>query len=75
MNYVDHFIRLYRDMEDENTLSPIIQHGNVTFAYVKYRDLFSILTVDKIFIGEGDAASDARFSLIDQIFLDLRFFP
>ena len=43
MNYVDKFINLYRDLEEENKVVPVIKHGDVTFAYVKYRDLFSIL--------------------------------
>ncbi len=48
MNYVDHFITLYRDLEEENKMTPIIQHGNVTFAYVKHRDLFRILEQEAV---------------------------
>ncbi len=46
MNHVDRFIGLYRDLEEDNKVAPILQDGVVTFVHIKYRDLFRILATD-----------------------------
>ncbi|CAH1775706.1 unnamed protein product [Owenia fusiformis] len=47
MSVVDKFMTLVMEMEDEATLTPIIQHGNVTFCYIKYNNLYLLTTTKK----------------------------
>ena len=37
---IDKFMGLLMEKEEEGNVSPIIQHGNVTFAYIKYNNLY-----------------------------------
>lgn len=43
MNVIDQFYQQVRDKEDDNTVTPILQYGDITFVFIKYRDLYSIL--------------------------------
>jgi AP-1 complex subunit mu len=36
MSCIDKFMSLVMDREEDGNTSPIIQHGNVTFVYIKY---------------------------------------
>ena len=39
MNAIERFMQLLLEKEDESQLSPIFQHGDVAFVYIKYRHL------------------------------------
>ena len=43
MSVIDKFMPLVMEREEEATTAPIIQHGNVTFIYIKYNNLYCIL--------------------------------
>lgn len=47
MSCVDKFMTLLMAMEEEGNISPIIQHGNVTFIYIKYNNLYLVATSKK----------------------------
>lgn len=40
---IDKFLPLVLEREEEEATSPIIVHGDVTFVYIKYNNLYSIL--------------------------------
>jgi len=47
MNVIDQFYQQVRDQEEENTVTPIIQYGDITFVYIKYRDIYVVATTKK----------------------------
>ena len=47
MSCIDKFMTLVLDMEEEETQKPIIQHGDVTFMYIKYNNLYLVATSKK----------------------------
>lgn len=47
MNVIDNFPKLLMEQEDEGSLSPIIQHGDVTFIFIKYSNLYVVATTNK----------------------------
>jgi AP-1 complex subunit mu len=50
MNVIERFMQLLLEQEDENNLTPIVQHGDVAFMYIKHTNvycmLFLILNID-----------------------------
>ncbi len=46
MSAIDKFMTLVMEKEEEGNLTPIIQHGEVTFIYIKYNNLYCILDTD-----------------------------
>ena len=46
MSVIDKFMPLMMEHEEEGTTAPIIQHGNITFVYIKYNNLHCILDPD-----------------------------
>ncbi|XP_045159624.2 AP-1 complex subunit mu-1-like [Mercenaria mercenaria] len=42
MSVIDKFMPMIMDMEDEGQLSPIVQHEDITFSYIKYNGLFLV---------------------------------
>ena len=44
MSVIDKFMPLMMEREEEGTTAPIIQHGNITFVYIKYNNLHCILS-------------------------------
>jgi AP-1 complex subunit mu len=47
MSCIDKFMSLVMDREEDGNTSPIIQHGNVTFVYIKYNNLYLVATTMK----------------------------
>ena len=47
MSCIDKFMTLVMDREEEGQTTPIIQHGNVTFVYIKYNNLYLVATTMK----------------------------
>jgi len=47
MSVVDKFMPKVMDNEDEGQVSPIIQHGEVAFIYIKYNNLYLVATSKK----------------------------
>ena len=44
MSAIDKFMPLLMEKEEEGNLTPIIQHGENTFVYIKYNNLYCILS-------------------------------
>ena len=44
MSVIDKFMPLMMDKEEDASLTPILQHGNTTFIYIKYNNLYCILS-------------------------------
>ncbi len=40
MNIIEKFMQLLLEKEDESQLSPIFQHGDVAFVYIKYNNVY-----------------------------------
>jgi hypothetical protein len=40
MNVIERFMQLLLEKEDESQLSPIFQHGDVAFVYIKYNNVY-----------------------------------
>ena len=47
MSVIDKFMPLMHEMEEDGIVTPIIQHGNVTFVYIKYNNLHLVATSKK----------------------------
>ncbi|XP_050403424.1 AP-1 complex subunit mu-1 isoform X1 [Patella vulgata] len=47
MSVIDKFMSLVMDKEEEGNVTPIIQHNNVTFIYIKYNNLYCVATSKK----------------------------
>ena len=47
MSVVDKFMPLVMDQEEDGMMSPIIQHGDVAFIYIKYNNLYLVATSKK----------------------------
>ncbi|KAL5016816.1 hypothetical protein ScPMuIL_006405 [Solemya velum] len=47
MSVIDKFMPLVMDREDDGNVTPIIQHGNVAFTYIKYNNLYLVSTTKK----------------------------
>jgi len=47
MGMIDKFMPLVMDREEEGNISPIIQHGDVTFAFIKYNNLYLVSVTKK----------------------------
>ena len=47
MSVVDKFMPLVMDREEEGMSSPIIQHGEVAFIFIKYNNLYLVATSKK----------------------------
>jgi len=47
MSTIDKFMPLLMEMEEECITSPVIQHGNVTFIFIKYNNLYLVATTKK----------------------------
>lgn len=47
MSSIDKFMPLVMENEEEGSMTPIIQHGNVTFIYIKYNNLYMVATTKK----------------------------
>ena len=47
MSVVDKFMPLVMDQEEDGMQSPIIQHGDVAFIYIKYNNLYLVATSKK----------------------------
>ena len=43
MSVIEKFLPLVLDMEEDGMISPIITSEDVTFVYIKYNNLYSIL--------------------------------
>lgn len=46
-NVIDQFIGLVMDREDEGQVTPLIQTQDVTFAFIKHRNLYVVATTKK----------------------------
>ncbi|CAF4301554.1 unnamed protein product, partial [Adineta steineri] len=44
MNVIEKFMQILLEKEDESQLSPIFQHGEVAFVYIKYNNLYLVCT-------------------------------
>ena len=42
MSVIDKFMPLLMEKEEEGVVTPIIQHGDNTFFYIKYNNLYCI---------------------------------
>ena len=40
MNVIDKFIPILSDMEEESQFSPIIDHQDATFIFIKYNNIY-----------------------------------
>lgn len=47
MSSIDKFMTLLMDKEEESNVSPIIQHGDIAFIYIKYNNLYLVATSKK----------------------------
>ncbi|XP_033738524.1 AP-1 complex subunit mu-1 [Pecten maximus] len=47
MSVIDKFMPLVLEIEDDGNVSPIVQHGDVTFVYIKYSNLYLVATTKK----------------------------
>ena len=47
MAVIDKFMPLVMEKEEDSNLTPIISHGNVTFVYIKYNNLYLVSTTKK----------------------------
>uniref|UniRef100_A0A1I7SA74 MHD domain-containing protein n=1 Tax=Bursaphelenchus xylophilus TaxID=6326 RepID=A0A1I7SA74_BURXY len=47
MNVIDKFIPILVDMEEEGTLTPIINHEDITFAFIKYNNIYVVAISQK----------------------------
>jgi len=47
MGIIDKFMPLVMDREEEGNITPIIQHGGVTFAFIKYNNLYLVSVTKK----------------------------
>ena len=47
MSSIDKFMSLIMDMEEDSVVTPIIQHGDVAFMYIKYNNLYLVATSKK----------------------------
>jgi len=47
MGIIDKFMPLVMDREEEGNITPIIQHGPVTFAFIKYNNLYLVSVTKK----------------------------
>lgn len=47
MNTIDNFPKLLMEQEEEGAMSPIIQHGDVTFIFIKFSNLYVVATTNK----------------------------
>lgn len=47
MNSIDVFPKLLLEQEEEGTLSPIIQHDEIAFVFVKFANLYVVATTNK----------------------------
>lgn len=47
MGIIDKFMPLVMDREEEGNITPIIQHGGVTFSFIKYNNLYLVSVTKK----------------------------
>lgn len=47
MNAIDSFPKLLMEQEEEGSMSPIIQHGDVTFIFITFSNLYVVATTNK----------------------------
>mgnify|MGYP002280345713 FL=1 len=47
MSVIDKFMPMVMDMEDDGLMSPIIQHNEITFIFIKYNNLYLVATSKK----------------------------
>jgi len=47
MGIIDKFMPLVMDREEEGNMTPIIQHGDVTFSFIKYNNLYLVSVTKK----------------------------
>lgn len=47
MSVIDKFMSLLMEREEDMNTSPIIQHGNTTFIFIKYNSLYLVATSKK----------------------------
>lgn len=47
MSVIDKFMSLMMEREEDMNSSPIIQHGNTTFIFIKYNSLYLVATSKK----------------------------
>lgn len=47
MSVIDKFMPMVMDMEDEGQVSPIVQHGDIAFIYIKYNNLYLVASSKK----------------------------
>lgn len=47
MSVIDKFMTLIMEKEEDSNLTPIIQHGDVAFMYIKYNNLYLVATSKK----------------------------
>lgn len=40
MNVIERFMQLLLEQEDESNLTPIVQHGDVAFIYIKHTNVY-----------------------------------
>ncbi len=48
MNVIERFMQLLLEKEDESQLSPIFQHGDVAFVYIKYNNVYRMSFIDSL---------------------------
>lgn len=48
MSAIDKFMPMLMEKEEEGLASPILQSDGVTFAFIKYNNLYSILANDVV---------------------------
>lgn len=62
MNVIERFMQLLLEQEDESNLTPIVQHGDVAFIYIKHTNVYCIINcflftfktlLNKIFFKSG----------------------
>ena len=40
MNVIERFMQLLLEQEDDQNLTPIVQHGDVAFIYIKHTNVY-----------------------------------
>lgn len=48
MNVIERFMQLLLEQEDENNLTPIVQHGDVAFMYIKHTNVYCNLSITTV---------------------------
>ncbi|XP_078488157.1 AP-1 complex subunit mu-1 [Ciona intestinalis] len=47
MNAIDAFPKLLLEQEEEGTLTPVLMHGDITFVFIRFSNLYMVATTNK----------------------------